>query len=94
MRGDVCDTIPRFVEQNPHLLVSLLFLDLDLYEPTKVALEHLLPRVPKGGVVAFDELDNPQWPGETLALLEAVGAGSLRLRRFEWDPYIAWAVRE
>src|SRR5262249_32027229 len=35
-RGDATRTIPRFVEDNPHLVVSLLFLDFDLYEPTKV----------------------------------------------------------
>jgi len=92
VRGDVARTIPQFVKENPHLVVSLLFIDLDLYEPTKVALEHFLPRMPKGAVLAFDELDNPQWPGETLAALEKGGLGRLELRRLEWDPYIAYAV--
>jgi hypothetical protein len=45
-------------------------------------------------VIAFDELDNPIWPGETLALLETLGIGALRLRRLEWDPYIGYAVIE
>jgi hypothetical protein len=36
--------------------VSLLYLDFDIYEPTAVALEHFLPRMPKGSIVAFDEL--------------------------------------
>jgi predicted O-methyltransferase YrrM len=92
VRGDITQTIPTFVEANPHLVVSLLFLDADLYAPTKVVLEHILPRMPKGAIVAFDELDNPQWPGETLALLEHPGIRSLRLQRLEWDPYIAYAV--
>lgn len=92
VKGDVCETIPRFVEEHPHLLVSLLFIDLDLYEPTKCALQHFLPRMPKGAVVAFDELDNPQWPGETLAVIEEFTSRRLELRRLEWDPYIAYAV--
>jgi len=92
IEGDVTETIPRFIEEHPHLLVSLLFLDLDLYEPTKVALEQFLPRMPKGGVIAFDELDNPMWPGETLAMLDSLGANRLELRRLEWDPYIGFAV--
>jgi hypothetical protein len=50
--------------------------------------------MPKGAILAFDELDNPIWPGETLALLERVGISKLRLQRFEWDPYIAYAVLE
>jgi hypothetical protein len=48
--------------------------------------------MPRGAVLAFDEMDNPMWPGETLAALDEVGLGRLQLRRFEWDPYIAYAV--
>lgn len=92
--GDATDTIPQFVADNPHLIVSLLYLDFDVYEPTRVALETLVPRMPKGAVIAFDELDNPIWPGETLALLDTLGIGRLRLQRLPWDPYIAYAVIE
>lgn len=94
IRGDASQTIPEFVQQNRHLLVSLLFIDLDLYEPTKAALEHILPRMPKGSIVAFDELDNPIWPGETEALLEKMPVNRLRIQRFDWDPYIGFAVLE
>ena len=94
IRGDASETIPEFVQQNRHLLVSLLFIDLDLYEPTKAALEHILPRMPKGSIVAFDELDNPIWPGETEALLEKMPLNRLRIQRFDWDPYIGFAVLE
>jgi Methyltransferase domain len=92
VKGDATETIPQFVEQHPHLVVSLLFLDMDLYEPTRAALKHFLPRMPAGAVLAFDELDNPQWPGETLAALDEVGLRNLRLRRHEFDPYISFAI--
>lgn len=92
VRGDATKTIPQFVSDNPHLLVSLLYLDFDLYEPTKVALEHFVPRMPKGAVLAFDELDNPLWPGETLAMLEAHAKRPLRIERLDFDPYIGFAV--
>ena|SRR5437867_493356 len=92
--GDATATIPAFVESNPHIVVSLLFLDFDVYAPTRVALEHFVPRMPQGAVIAFDELDNPIWPGETLALVETLGMGRLRLERLTWDPYIAYAVLE
>lgn len=94
IRGDITKTVPAFVESHPHVLVSLLYLDADMFEPTKAALETFLPRMPKGAVVAFDELDNPLWPGETLAAIEAVGLRNLRLRRLDWDPYIGFAVLE
>ena len=94
IKGDVTQTIPKFIVDEPHVVVSLLFLDLDLYEPTKVAIESFLPRMPKGAVIAFDELDNPMWPGETLALLESIGINRLKLQRLDWDPYISFAVLE
>ncbi len=90
--GDAAQTIPKFAQQNSQLLISLLFLDFDLYEPTKVALQQLVPRMPKGAVLAFDELDNPIWPGETQALLETLPVGRLRIQRVEWDPYIGYAI--
>lgn len=84
--GDARETMPGFVADNPNLVVSLLFLDFDLYEPTRVALETFVPRMPRGAVIAFDELGSPQWPGETLAVQDAVGIANLRLRRLE--PYV------
>jgi hypothetical protein len=93
IKGDAVLTIPDFITRHPHLVVSLLFLDFDLYEPTKAALEHFVPRMPRGAVIAFDELDNPLWPGETLAMLEHFAGGRpLRLQRLVFDPYIGFAV--
>lgn len=92
--GDACQTIPAYVEQNPHLLISLIYLDFDIYAPTKVALETLLPRVVKGGVVAFDELNCAEFPGETTALLEVADLANVPLRRFSFDPYISYFVKE
>ncbi|WP_434304820.1 class I SAM-dependent methyltransferase [Clostridium botulinum] len=91
IKGDATKTIPEYVDSNKHLIVSLLFLDFDLYEPTKVALETLLPRMPKGAIIAFDEINNPYWPGETMALLEKFSKLSdLEIKKFEFDPNIAY----
>jgi hypothetical protein len=92
VRGDIAETAPEFVRTHPHLMVSLLFIDCDLFEPTKAALEAFVPRMPKGAILAFDELDNPIWPGETLAVLDTLGVRNLKLQRLEWDPYISFAV--
>ena len=91
VKGDAAQTIPAFMADHPHLVVSLLFMDFDLYEPTRAALEHFVPRMPRGAILAFDELDNPLWPGETKALLDTLGIGRLKLQRLEFDPYIAFA---
>lgn len=92
--GDVNETLPRYLEACPHTIVSLLYLDFDLYKPTKTALELLLPRMPKGAVIAFDELNYKEWPGETTALLEVVRLNSLRLRRVPFDSLRCYTVLE
>ncbi len=92
VKGDACQTIPQFVKDNPHLLVSLLFMDFDLYEPTKVALEQLLPRMGKGAILAFDELNNPWWPGEMRAVLEMLDLRQHQINRFTFDPSIAYII--
>lgn len=91
--GDACQTIPKYVAEHPHLLISLLYLDFDIYEPTKVALEQFYPRVVKGGIVAFDELNCAEFPGETMALLEIIDLTQVQLRRFPFDPYISYFVK-
>jgi hypothetical protein len=90
IKGDANRTIPRYVADNPHVLISLLYLDFDIYEPTVAALTHLLPRIPKGGIVAFDEVNNPDWPGETLALLEALELRDHRLECVGYEPNISF----
>ena len=92
IKGKAEETIPKFIENNKHLVVSILFLDFDLYEPTKVAIENFYPRIPKGGIIAFDELDNPLWPGETRAMLEFSLDGRLDIKRLPFDPYVGYAV--
>jgi hypothetical protein len=94
IKGDATKTIPKFIEDKPHLLVSLLYLDFDLYEPTKVALEYFYPRMQKGSIIAFDELDNPLWPGETQAMVEFCKENKLRIQRLPFDPYVGYAIVE
>ncbi len=94
VKGDALDTIPQFVEDNPHLIVALLYLDFDIYEPTRVALKHLLPLVPKGGIVALDEINSKKWQGETIALKEQVARENISLRKFYYDPWVSYFVVE
>jgi hypothetical protein len=90
IKGDACETIPNFISANSQVLVSLLFLDFDLFEPTKVALEKFVPRMPKGAIIAFDELDNPLWPGETMAMLKYYKGNNPKIQRLEFDPYVGY----
>jgi len=92
VEGDATQTISGYVEDNKHLVVALLYLDFDIYEPTIAALKHFLPRMPRGAVLAFDELNQKQWPGETLAVMEMVGLNKLAIRRIPFVPSLSYAI--
>jgi Macrocin-O-methyltransferase (TylF) len=64
--GDVRTTVPQYVRDYPELRISLLNLDTDVYEPAVTILEHLWPRLVKGGILIVD--DYSTFPGETRAV--------------------------
>ena len=94
IKGDVSDTLPRYLEDNPHLVVAMLYLDMDLYKPTRDTIELLVPRIPKGGVIVFDEINHADYPGETTAVIETLGLSNLRLRRLPISSTTSYAVIE
>ena len=55
IKGDILVTLDEYIENNPHLKISLLHIDVDLYEPSKVILEKLYSRVTKGGIIILDD---------------------------------------
>jgi len=57
VKGKVEDTIPGTIPEK----ISLLRLDTDWYESTKHELEHLFPRLSKGGILILD--DYGHWQG-------------------------------
>ena len=68
--GDACQTIVAFEKKRPEVMISLAYIDFDLYEPCKVALEFIAKRLAVGGAIVFDEAISGLWPGETIAMLE------------------------
>ena len=93
VRGDITETVPQYIEKNPHLIVSLLYLDCDIYAPTYAALKAFTKRLPKGAIIAFDELNLKAWPGETQALINLLGGlVETRLERCAFGSTISWAV--
>jgi hypothetical protein len=93
IKGDAVDTIPRYVKDHPEMTIALLYLDFDLYKPTLVGLQHLLPLVCKGGLVVLDEFNYDKFPGETAALKEMLDINSIRLERFPFAPFVAYFER-
>jgi hypothetical protein len=92
VKGDFAMTAEQYLKDYPHLVISCLYLDFDIYQPTKIALRHFLPRMPKGSVLVFDELNEEAFPGETIAVMEMLDLRSTRVRRFEFEPRISYAI--
>lgn len=84
IKGDIEETLPRFVEENPGIRISLLHFDVDLYRPTLLGLELLWDLVVPGGVVAFDEYGLAPWEGESKAVDEFFAGRDITLQRFDW----------
>ena len=55
IKGDILQTLDKYIEDNPHLKISLLHIDVDLYEPSKLILEKLYTKVTKGGLIVLDD---------------------------------------
>jgi len=55
VKGFFKDTLPQYQGR-----IALLHLDCDLYESYKVALEDLYDKVVPGGIMMFDEYDDPR----------------------------------
>lgn len=92
VKGDITQTLPDYIEKNPHLVVSLLHIDVDVYAPTKIALELIPPIMPRGGIIVFDEVNQRPYPGETQAVKDTLGLHTLKLERISWETGLSFAV--
>lgn len=68
IKGDVRETLPALFEKQPGMRLSLVHLDVDVYEPTLAVLETCWDRMVPGGLMLFD--DYSFWEGATRAFEE------------------------
>ena len=92
IKGDVSTTFELWLRENPHSVISMAIFDMDLYKPTYDVLKALIPRLTKGSLLIFDELNCKHFPGETVALKEVLGLNNIRLHRSPYQPYCSWLV--
>jgi hypothetical protein len=91
IKGDASQTFETWLENHPHAIVSMAIFDMDVYRPTKDVLEKIIPRLTKGSLLVFDELNCQHFPGETAAVQEVLGLNNLTLHRHPHQSYCAWA---
>lgn len=93
IKGDASKTLKIYLEKHPETMVSLAYLDMDLYEPTKQCLELLKPHLNKGCVIGFDELCDETFPGETIAFREVFGQ-SYKVNRLPITSRVSYIIVE
>jgi len=94
VRGDATQTLPAYLNEHPETIVALAYFDFDLYRPTRDCLAALLPHLTRGSVLAFDELNCAEFPGETVAVREVLGLSRYALRREPNSPLTSYLVIE
>lgn len=94
IKGDANLEITNYFKKHPETIVALAFFDFDIYKPTKKCLQAIKPHLVKGSILGFDELNDPDSPGETLALNEVFGLNSIRLKKHKFTSRTSYFVVE
>jgi hypothetical protein len=92
IKGDAAVTIEPYLRAHPETIIALAYFDLQLYEPTKKCLEAIKPHLTRGSVIAMDEINSPEFPGETLALNDVFGLQNLKITRSFFLPDRSYIV--
>ena len=92
VKGDATKAIGTYLNDHPETIVALAYFDFDIYLPTKKCLEAIKGRLTKGSIIAFDELNCPEFPGETLAFKEVFGLDRFAIKRSPFNPLCSYVV--
>jgi len=94
IKGDAPVALKKYLKKNPHTVIGMAIFDMDVYKPKKKVLEIIKPRLFKGSILVFDELNQRSFPGETLVVMEKLGLNNLRLNSFHGQSGGSWAIIE
>lgn len=94
IKGDANLEIINYLKKHPETIVALAYFDFDIYKPTKKCLQAIKPHLVKGSVLGFDELNDPDSPGETLALNEVFGLNNITLKRYKFTSRTSYFIVE
>ncbi len=94
VKGDAVLELDKYLDKHTETIVALAYFDFDIYEPTKRCLELIKPKLVKGSLLAFDELNDHDSPGETIALQEVFGLNNIKLKRYPCTSRTSYFVVE
>lgn len=92
IKGDITKTVPAYTKNHPELKISLLNVDVDLYEPSVTILETLFPLVSKGGIVIFD--DYGIFAGETKAVDDYFNKSKVEIKKIPFSKTPSYFIKK
>jgi O-methyltransferase len=90
VKGYLERTLPQYVNER----FCFVHLDVDIYESYRLALEFFYPRMTPGGVILFDEYNDPPWPGCNKAIDEFLRDKPEPLTEIERDNHLKYFIRK
>ena len=93
VKGNISKTSQDYVIKNPGFRISILYMDLDLDEPTYNTLEVFWKYIVPGGIVVFDEYGYGAWT-ESNAVDKFIKKYNLKLHKTKVKAPTAYIVKE
>ncbi len=91
IKGDILKTLPKFIKTNKHIKISLLHIDVDTFEPTKLCLGLLYPLVVKGGIIILD--DYGAFPGANKAIDSFFKSKKKKIKKLAYSNEISYVSK-
>ena len=82
VRGDILNTLPDYLKNNPQKKFSLIHIDVDVYEATKCILENTWDKVVNGGLIVLDDYLLEE--GGTKAIDEFIQNKNILIQKFPY----------
>ena len=92
IKGDITETVPKYLKSNPKLKISLLNLDVDFYEPSMSILKNFYPRLSKHGILMLD--DYGVWDGETMAVKQYFKGKKIKIRKSSYSKTPSYIIKK
>ena len=91
VEGDIIKTIPEYLVKNPSLKISILHIDVDVYEPTLFILENLWNKIVKGGILMLDDYGTVE--GETNAVDEFFAGKNIQIYKPRFNNIPSYIIK-
>ena len=92
IKGNAQVTFKSYLEGHPETIVALVFLDINLYQPTKDVLILCKEKMIKGTTFVFQNFADKRASAEIQALDDIFGLKNLQIKKFQYKNYSYFSI--